>query len=199
MSWKRAVALAVFVSAVTLSGEPGGAATGVKTVGVVDFYAPTPLGMFVGVIPERFAADDLSVLLSRAADGRFTMIPRGTIERAEGALRWQEVDVLHYDRLGALARAVGADALILGWIPLLAVDAAGGGMAIPPDGEGPPTAEANLVIQVFDAAQGRRVAETRQAASGLGTSRSLLTQRVLHDALVPAVLPVVNVLTAPSP
>ncbi|HLW58826.1 MAG TPA: hypothetical protein VKV57_02755 [bacterium] len=199
MRRKSAVALAVLVSAVILLGEPGGAAPGVKSVGVVDFYSPTPLGVFVGVFPERFAADDLSAQLARAANGRFTVIPRGTMERAEGSLRWQDVDVLHYDRLGVLARSVGADALILGWIPLLSVDAGGGGMAIPPDGEGPPNAEVNLVIQVFDAAQGRRVAETRQAASALGTTRSLLTQRVLHDALVPAVAPVADALTAPAP
>jgi hypothetical protein len=199
MRWTRAVALAVLAGAVILSGGPGGAAPGVKTVGVVDFYAPTPLGAFVGVFPERFAADDLSAQLARAANGRFTVIPRGTMERAEGALRWRDVDVLHYDRLGALARSVGADALILGWIPLLVVDAGGAGVVIPPDGEGPPSAEVNLVIQVFDATQGRRVAETKQAASALGTTRSLLTQRVLHDALVPAVVPVTDALTVPAP
>jgi hypothetical protein len=175
-------------------------AQGIK-VGVVDFYAPTPLGAFSGVIPERFAADDLSSLLTHASAGRLEVIPRETMQRAEGAMRWQEADVLHFDRLRALARAVAADRLVLGWIPLLQVEASGGGgVPVPDDGGGPPTALANLVLQVFDETQARVVAETRGSAEiTIGVSRSQLAVQVLHIALARAQPDVLRMLMAQAP
>jgi hypothetical protein len=170
-------------------------------VGVVDFYAPTPLGAFSGVFPERFAADDLSSLLARAPAGRLEVIPRETMQRAEGAMRWQETDVLHFDRLRALAHAVAADRLVLGWIPLLQVEAGGGGgVPVPDDGGGPPTALVNLVLQVFDEAQARVVAGTRTSAEiTMGISRSQLAVQVLHIALERAQPDVLRMLTAQAP
>jgi hypothetical protein len=175
-------------------------AQGIK-VGVVDFYAPTPLGAFSGMVPERFAADDLSSLLTHAPAGRLEVIPRETMQRAEGAMRWQEADVLHFDRLRALARAVAADRLVLGWIPLLQVEASGGGgVPVPDDGGGPPTALANLVLQVFDETQARVVAETRGSAEiTIGVSRSQLAVQVLHIALARAQPDVLRMLMAQAP
>jgi hypothetical protein len=175
-------------------------AQGIK-VGVVDFYAPTPLGAFSGVFPERSAADDLSSLLARAPAGRLEVISRETMQRAEGAMRWQEIDVLHFDRLRALARAVAADRLVLGWIPLLQVEAGGGGsVPVPDDGSGPPTALVNLVVQVFDETQARIVAETRGSAEiTMGLSRSQLCVQVLHTALDRAQPDVLRMLTAQAP
>jgi hypothetical protein len=153
------------------------------------------------VIPERFAADDLSSLLTHASAGRLEVIPRETMQRAEGAMRWQEADVLHFDRLRALARAVAADRLVLGWIPLLQVEASGGGgVPVPDDGGGPPTALANLVLQVFDETQARVVAETRGSAEiTIGVSRSQLAVQVLHIALARAQPDVLRMLTAQVP
>jgi hypothetical protein len=171
------------------------------TVGVVDFYALTPLGAFVGLVPERFSAEDLSRLLARAAAERFAVVPSGTMQRAEDAMHWQSADVLHFDRLRALARAVGADRLVVGWIPLFSVDATGGGAGFPraTEGEGPPTATVNIVVQVFDQAAGRLVAETKQSASVLGATRSQAAGLVLHVALERALPDVLRLLVAQAP
>jgi hypothetical protein len=197
MKWRGALVLLVLTLVMNTSGQPTGAAPAVSAVGIVDFYAPTPLGAY-SFVPERFAADALSNLLAQAGAGRFTVTPRESMERAEASLGWQSVDVLHFDRLRALAQAVGATALVVGWIPLLAVRVGGGGGGVPPNGGGP-MADTNLVLQIFDAAQGRLVAETRHSAYAIvGTTRDLLAKQVLHDALVPAVPPLVGSLTAES-
>ncbi len=188
----------VFLTAAPL--PPAGALPQVIKVGVVDFYAQTPLGTFSGVFPERFAADDLSGLLARAPAGRFDVIPRATMQQAEGAARWQEADVLHFDRLRALARAVGADRLVVGWIPQLVVEAGGGGGSTPmsSDGGGPPSAFVNIVVQVFDGAEARVVAQTHQSADIVfGASRSQLATQVLHTALERALPDVLRLLTGP--
>jgi hypothetical protein len=192
MKLQRVVVLLSAMVAVSLFGHTGAAAPAAGMVGVVDFYAPTPLGPF-GFAPGRFAADDLSTLLTQAGAGRFTVVSRDSMERAEASLGWQGVDVLHFDRLHALARAVGANALIVGQILLL--DNLDGGRT-PPGA----TVETNLRLQIFDAAQGRIVAETRPSASVVAPlERDLRTKEVLHDALVRAVPQLVDALNAGSP
>jgi hypothetical protein len=155
-----------------------------STVGVVEFYAQSPVPVFAGVVPESFAADDLSRLLARSTTGRLTIIPAATMRRAEGDLHWRSDDVLHFDRLRALANAVGADRLVVGWIPLFNVGA-GGGSAVPfsDDGSEMPTADVNIVVQVFDAAAGRLTGETRQAGFALGITFWQVATRALHTAL----------------
>jgi hypothetical protein len=91
----------------------------------VDFFAPTPLGPY-GVVPERFAADNFSMLLTPAAAGRFVVVPRTALTRVEAQLRWENFDDLNFARLCALAGAVGADFPVVGWIQLLAVRGGGG-------------------------------------------------------------------------
>jgi len=194
-----AVALLLSVTLVAIPVPKVGAQ--VVKVGVVDFYGPTPLGAFSGIFPERLAADDLSALLARAPAGRLEVIPRATIQQAEGAMRWQEPDVLHFDRLRALGRAVAADRLVVGWIPLLQVESGGGGsVPISNDGNGPGTALVNIVIQVFDEAQARVVGETRQSAEiTIGVTRPQLTTQVLQIALERGQPDVVRMLTAQAP
>src|SRR5437879_7344015 len=161
------------------------------------FYAPTPLGAVSGLVPERFAADDFSKMLSGAAAGRFAVIPRAAVGRAETALHWRDADVLRFDRLRALADAAGADWLLVGWISHLVISEGGSGTTMPPDDGGPPMADASLVVQVFDAAQGRVVAETQRSTYDLGGGRTILVERVLHHALESALLPIVSALTVP--
>ena len=120
------------------------------------------------------------------------------MEQAEAQLDWQGGDVLHFERLRALAHAAKVDRLVVGWITLLVVSVGGGGKKMPPDGNGPPMGMSNLVLQVFDAAQGRIVSETRASGFAMGAGPSLLQQWVLHRALVPAVAPLVSALTAPN-
>jgi len=195
MRWNSVVVIVALVVGGTLQGTAG-AAPSSRSVGVVDFYAPTPLGAFSGLVPERFAAEEFSKMLSGAAAGRFVVIPRAVMGRAEAALNWRDGDVLHFDRLRALADASGADRLLVGWISHLVITTSGTGATTPPDDSAPPMADASLVVQVFDAAQGRVVAQTQRSAYDIGGSRTILVERVLHHALEPALLPIVNALTA---
>ena len=192
MKLQRVVVLLSVTMAVSLCGHAVAAAPAAGMVGVVDFYAPTPLGAF-GFAPEQFAADDLTKLLTAAEAGRFTVVSRDSMERAEASLGWQGVDVLHFDRLRALARAVGANTLIVGQILLL--DNLDGGRT-PPGA----SVDTNLRLQIFDAAQGRIVAETPQSASVVSPlERDLRTKQVLLDALVRALPSLVGALTTGSP
>lgn len=188
---KRMTARAVPFSAVLLFmlALPGGAgAANIPAVAVAEFYAPTPVGSFEGMVPERFAADDLSAQLVYAGAGRLALVPRARVEQAEASLRWHNEDALRFARLTALARAVGVNELVVGWITSLSVET-GGHQTFPPDGggNGAPTGDATVVVQVFSAAQGRIVAETRQWASTTGFVRELLAERALHEALSPTV------------
>src|SRR5262245_36847220 len=88
-----------WLAVVLVPRAAGSAAT--LSVGVVEFYAPTPLGAFSGIALEPFAADDLARLLARSASGRLAVIPAATMRRAEADLVWQTVDALHFDRLRA--------------------------------------------------------------------------------------------------
>jgi hypothetical protein len=174
-----------------------GAAPQPQTVGVVDFYAPTPLAVIGGVVPEIAAADELSGLLSRAAGPDVTVISRATMERAEAAMGWREPDALRFGRLAQLAQAVDASRLVVGWIP--SFSSGGGSGDIPaPDGNGMPIAQAAVVIQVFDAAQGRIVAETRSGATTIGALPSILIEQVLREAVEPTVPWLLRTITAPS-
>jgi hypothetical protein len=181
VSMASMVAVTVLLVA-PVAGPRAAAAPAPLAVGVVDFYSPTPLGPY-NFSPERYAADDLSAILSRGP-APFIVIPRPTMVQAEAAMHWQEVDVLHYDRLRALANAVGAGRLVVGWIPLLVIHRGGGGF-FPSAGDGEPSsADVNLVLQVFDAAQGRLIAERRYRASIVGPpTRDLVAQQVIDEAL----------------
>lgn len=192
----------VLVLAVVLAPLAAGAARGPLKVGVVDFYSPTPLAPFSGFFPERFAAGDLTDLLARAGGDRLVMIPRDAVQRSEQEMHWGGADVLHFDRLRALAGAVGADRLVVGWIPLLEVEGGGSGrigMVDGGDGAGVSRAEVSVVIQVFDAGQGRLVDEARYSASDVGGPRSELAKRVMDHALRPAIPALLDHLTAPGP
>lgn len=154
----------------------------VPVVGVVDFYAATSLGSFEGGSLERFAADDLSGQLVRAGGGQMVVAPRRSVRQAEASLGWRTDDALRFDRLRTLARATGADQLVVGWITLLTV---GGGS----DEGGPPAAEASVVVQVFDAASGQIVSSVSANASTLLGTRTVMAERTLHGALSPTVAP----------
>lgn len=194
----------VVVLAVVLAPLAAGAARGPLKVGVVDFYAPTPLAPFSGFFPERFAAGDLTDLLARAGGDRLVMIPRDAVQRSEQEMRWSDADVLHFDRLRALAGVVGADRLIVGWIQRLTVEGGGGaggriGLMDGGDGAaGATRAEVELVVQVFDAGQGRLVDEAQYFASGVGGPRAELAKRVMDHALRPAIPALLDHLTAPG-
>jgi hypothetical protein len=194
----RARCLVILAAVVGLFSTPAAPAA-VRTVGVVDFYALRTLASFGGATPTRFAADDLSLMLADASGGRFMVAERATMEQAEAQMGWQGDDVLRFARLGALARAANADQLVVGWITLLAVSVGGGNTKPPDGGNGPPTALSNLVLQVFDATQGRIVSESHASGFAMGASPHLLQEWALHRALAPAVAPLVETLTSHAP
>ncbi len=109
--------------------------------------------------------------------------------RAQAGIRWQNQDALSFGRLSQLARAAGTDRLVVGWLPI--VGAAGGGNEPPQgskDGNGASLITADVVVQIFDADQGRIVAETRSAGSALsGPVAALGTLEMLRNALLPTV------------
>ncbi len=177
---------------------PGAIAAGIPSVAVVDFYAISPVAGAVGIVPERFAADDLSAMLARAGAGQITVVPRQDVQQAQRELGWTTADVLRFARMGALAQRVHADRLAIGWIRELAAQRdAGEGAGVQPRGAAGGTfASAAVHVQVFDAAQGRIIggAEFRGYApwrSGPATT----IQDVLHRTLEPAVAPTLASLT----
>ena len=194
----RAGCLAIIAAMIGLVlTTPALAAT--QTVGVVDFYTHRTSASFGGLTPTRFAADDLSPMLANVSGGRFAVVGRSTMEQAEAQLGWQNGDVLRFERLRALARAVNADRLVVGWITLLAVSVGRSNNKLANGGNGPPTALSNLVFQVFDAGQGRIVSKMRESGFAMGASPHLLQEWALHRALVPAVVPLVAALMSPAP
>lgn len=187
------------VAAVLPPRQTAGAAPAIPTVGVVDFYAISPVAPIVGVIAERFSADDLSTMLARAGTERLTVLPRAAVQQAEREEGWRNADVLRYARLRSLAERLHADRLVVGWIRQLIVNTDSDGGAFPKLGGGPIMASAVLVVQVFDAAGGRIVSEMQTEGEAIGSVRPILTEIVLHRALEPAIAHTVDALTAPAP
>jgi hypothetical protein len=98
-------------------------------------------------------------------------------------VKWQRQDALSFERLTRLAQVLGADRLVLGWITTLSIE----GPQPMPDGNGPGVAQADVVVQIFDAGQDRVVAETRSSASTIGDMQEILVRSVLRDAVAPVV------------
>lgn len=190
------VALGALLSLLPAAG--GVAGPTVPAVAVADFYAPTPVPTYAGLVPEEFAAADLSEMLARVGEGRLVPIPRATVQRAEGDLRWRADDALHFARLGALAQTLHADRLVVGWIAQFVVGHEPNG-GIPFHGGGPITGFAVVVVQVFDAAEGRIMAETRAEGTAQGGLNSLVAEQTLHQALQPTISFLLSTLTSPRP
>jgi len=171
-------------------------------VGVTSFYAPTPLAEYFGLIPERFAAADLTDSLSRTAGGKFTVIPHAMMEEAQAGIQWHGVDVLHYDRLGALAHAVGADWLVTGWIRELVINPTADTNSGVPffGGSGQEVGYATVVVQTFSVSEGRIVGEiTKYDSTASAELRSDMAMRLLHDTLQLTVPWAINAVTEQAP
>jgi len=170
------------------------------TVAVALFYAPTPVTTYSGLIPEEYASADMSAKLAAGAAGRFAVVPRDRVRAEESGLRWRDSDALKFARLSELARAAGADRLVVGWIESLVLDRMGGGgnKLDPGGGEGGGTlmAVAVMNVQVFDASQARIVYQMKFAGHAVGTSESYVVQSALDDAVRRAVVQLPDPLTA---
>jgi hypothetical protein len=190
---------AVLVALAGLPQQATRAASEPSTLGVVDFYAISPVETVAGVVPQATAADQLSALLAQSSS-RYAVIPRRTMGEGEAALGWQESDVLRFTRLQALAGRVHADRLVVGWIEVLAVGDGSSGPGLTRVSErGTPTGFASLVVQVFDASRGRIVAEVRGTGYGQGLVRARITEATLENALQPLAGALLPALTASGP
>jgi len=187
------------LAALLLPWPKAGAGPAAPVVAVVDFYALSPVGPIAGVVPEWFAADDLSRMLAQAGVDRLTVLPRGSVQQAERDLAWRDADVLRYARLSALAERLHADRLVVGWIRQLTLGLDSHSVDFPSLGGGPILASAVVVVQIFDAAQGRIVAQTQTEGDAIGSIRPFLAETVLHRALVPAVGRTLDSLTVSTP
>jgi hypothetical protein len=194
------VALCVVLSAMLgPAWQSAGAAD--HSVAVALFYAPTPLTTYAGLIPEEYASAGMSAKLAAATAGRLVVVPRADVKTRESGMRWRESDALRFARLSDLAHAAGADRLVVGWIQVLALDHLGGGGAKDLDassGEGGGLLDgfAVMVVQVFDASQGRIVYQTSVTGRASGMISMRVVQATLDDAVRRAVVQVVGPLTA---
>lgn len=194
--WRVGCVLAIFVAVIGIVPQRTSAA--IATLGVVDFYALSPIDAVAGVIPERAAADDLSTMLARAGNGQFTVIPRAELQQAEADVRWHEADVLRFERLRELAQRVGADRLVVGWLEMSVGKGGGSGGGMPRTSDSDQyDGFTSLVVQVFDAGQGRIVAQRASSASTQGLVRPRVVEQVLHLALEPLVKSLLSSLTPP--
>lgn len=188
---------AAVVAALLLPWRP--ATAGDRTVAVALFYAPTPVNTYNGTVPEEYASADMSARLAAASAGRFAVVSRDRVRAQESGLRWQEWDALRYARLGDLAHATGADTVVVGWIQSLVLDRFGGGGRTfdPGGGEGGGTlaATATVLVEVFDASQGRIVYQTKVNGYSLGAIPYVVIQAALDDAVRRATGPLTGPLT----
>ncbi len=143
-------------------------------VAVVDFYSPGALPISVVTDLEPYAADVLTGLLVRAGGAAITVLPRGEVRARQRVLGWRAQDALNYSRLGALAQALRADRLMLGWISRVSVfrqDI----LAF--------NADVALNMQMFDARAGRIVWQREANGFGLAGFPDFAAQIALERAL----------------
>jgi hypothetical protein len=153
-------------------------ASQLRSVAVVDFSITGPAPSISGLIPGRYAADDLSQTLAGVTHRPLTVIPREKVRDAEASLSWQSADLLRFDRLAELAQRVGADHLFVGRIESLItqtqrMSGLGGNMS---------RVDASVRVQVFDAAQKRFVGNALGGGLGMGPSQRVAAQQALHQA-----------------
>lgn len=184
------LALVPCLAAVLVSGPAVAAAPTLPVVAVPDFYASVTLTPGPGVYPEQAAADQMAEQLQRAGGGRITVLPRATMRQAEGSLRWRTEDVLRYDRLTALAHAVGATDVVVGQIRTYTVG---------PEAGNSYGGTVGISVQVFDIAQGQvRLAGVMSDGTSQTTVYSVAVQQAIAAAIRTTVEPLLAAITTPS-
>jgi len=184
------LALLPCLAAVLVSGPVVAAAPTLPVVAVPDFYASLPLTPVPGIYPEQAAADQMAAQLQRVGGGRITVLPRATMRQAEGSLRWRTEDVLRYDRLTALAHAVGATDVVVGQIQAYAGGQEAGGLY---------GGTVGISVQVFDIAQGQvSLAGVMGGGTGETSVFSVAVEQAIAAAVRTTVAPVLAAITTPS-
>lgn len=143
-------------------------------VAVADFYSPGAPPIAVATDLEPYAADVLTGLLVRAGGNALTVLPHSEVRSAERSLGWRSQDALNFSRLGALAQALHADRVMVGWITRVALFRQDILVF---------NADVTVNMQMFDARQGRIVWQHETWGSGLSGIPDLAVQIALERAL----------------
>ena len=170
-----AVALALAPVGLLSAGTP-------QTIGVVNFAVRPSVPSIPGLFPGRFAADDTTALLQRAAPASLSVISRETMSQAQAALSWRDADITNSARLNALATGAHAAHLVIGTVDRLSVERQSTSAS---------GARATIHIQVFTppARITEAVTDTGTAV-GTGSVARIAAQQALHQA-IQQVLPMV--------
>lgn len=165
-------------------------------IAVAEFYSPGALPISVVTDLESHAADVLAGLLVRGGGSALTVLPRSEVWAQERSLGWRARDALNYSRLGALAQALHADRVMLGWISRVSVYRQDVLIF---------NADAALNVQMFDARAGRIVWQRETEGYGLAGfpdfAAQIAVERALARGLGPAVAAASATVdrTAPAP
>ena len=157
-------------------------------IAVADFYSPGALPISVVTDLEPYAADVLTGLLVRGGGNALTVLPRSEVQSAERSLGWHVQDSLNYSRLGALAQALHADRIMLGWITRVSVFRQDVLMF---------NADVSLNMQMFDARQGRIVWQHPTDGFGLAGFPDFAAQVAVGRALARGLSAAVAAASAP--
>jgi hypothetical protein len=158
-------------------------------IGVADFYSLGVLPIFLVTDPEQYAADVSAGLLVRAGGDALTVLPRGEVRAAERALGWRSRDALNFSRLEALAQALHADRILVGWISRATVYRQDFALF---------AGDAVINTQLFDARQGRIVWQRESFGSGLSGLPDFALQIALERAAARGVAAAVPAASAPG-
>lgn len=190
-AWSIAAALLVAgaLSAGPAASAPAPVAPADRpVVAVAEFYSPGALPIAVVTNLESYAADVLTSLLIRGGGGALTVLPRGEVFSTERSLGWHTQDALNYSRLGALAQALHADRLMLGWISRVSLFRQDILLF---------NADAALNVQMFDARAGRIVWQRGTDGYGLAGFPDFAAQIAVERALARGLGPAVAAASAP--
>jgi len=157
-------------------------------IAVAEFYSPGAPPISVVTDLESYAADVLTGLLVRGGGSALTVLPRGEVRGAERSLGWHAQDALNYSRLGALAQALHADRVMLGWITRVSLFRQDVLVF---------NADAALNMQMFDARQGRIVWQHGTDGYGLAGFPDFAAQIAVERALARGLSAAVAAASAP--
>lgn len=149
------------------------------TVGVLDFDAPPTVNPAGTVIPQRFAADDLSSRLEAAAEDRFVMLARDDVRHAQAALNWRGADGLSRDRLSVLAERLHANKLVVGRITTYHLAHEGG-----PGAARAFSGNATIAVRLFDVHTRQWIWQTTASGNGRASTTAQAARNVLRNAVM---------------
>jgi hypothetical protein len=180
------VLIGILATAVAPIAPPAGVAAALSpkpAVGVLDFDAPPTVHSAGTVIPQQFAADDLSSQLGSTGENRFVMLPRNDVRQAQTALNWRGADTGSRQRLGALAERLHADKLVVGRITSYHLSSEGGWGGAARAFSGNTT----VSVRVFDVHSRQWTWQTTASGHGRSSTMGQAARNLMRSAVTPTV------------